>query len=995
LDTTENIAPRKTASLMISYSHNDREFVEKLYNCFLAQGFTPDDIWIDKEGIEVTTEWMEEITKGIRNADVFVFVISPDSVRSKVCKEEIEIAAAANKRFAPIMYREIEKGVKIHEKITAHQWITIQNDEDLEKQMPVLVKGINTDLDWLAQHTRLYNRAREWDSKGRNDSYLVRGLDLQDALTFISNGAAGKEPAPSPLHIEYIQAAQNYATAVRRRNRIITAIVGVVLALLAIFALIGWGNSASNLKFAKAQQARAERGEANANAQAQAAQANAQVAQANALEAQANEATAQKNSRTASSLALASASALQKSSDTQLALMLSLLSIQETQQDKLVLPESQSALFASLNVPNVLYTLPEQDSSVVAVALDPTGSYAATGTESGEINVWETKTGALLKTLQQEGVIEGMDFSTDGTRLGVASSGGVAKVWSIPDGKELFSLARHKGPVYDIAFSPDGNLIATAGDDGTIKLWSANEGVYISTIVYKAENPEPVYVLDFSPDSKFLVSGGAGPDAILWDVETGGLLRTLRGHEGSVYSAAFNPNGDRIITGSSDRDAIVWNVADGSILQTLRGNHSTIYGVDYAPDGLSMLTAASGVKLWDYYYGTERFNLAAHHGEVLSTAYSKDGQYILTGSRDRTAKLWANFLLIDTLKMKQNVGRNLDAQYSFDGSWIVTTDEWGNILIHDARNGEVVDKWSVKDMRVSAAAFDPTDSQRVVTGDDDGKVKIWSRGKSTPVLTIDAHSSPVTSVTFSPDGKQILSASTDGTARVWNAEDGSQQLTLENQKSSDFYDAHFSDDGSQIVTASSNRTAQTWDASTGKKIRDFSGHTDYVRAAVFSHDGSRLYTASDDNTIKVWDTATGNQLQNLTGHVGFVKALDLSPDGKLLASGGADSTVKIWDLSTGKILYDYLGNNDDANSVAFSRDGKRILTASSDETTKEFVIDFDELLKIGQQYELQPLSQEECQRFLYRDDCTLTLFPQPEPNRQIPTSPAMQGAATP
>ena len=988
MDTQEITALRKTARLMISYSHRDKEFVQKLYNCLLAQGFSPEDIWVDWEGIPISAEWMKEITKGIQTSDVFLFVISPDSVKSEVCQQEIEIATQSNKRFIPIQYRSVGEEVQAHNKIYSHQYLTIQNEEDLDQNIPVLVKSINTDLDWLAQHTRLYNRALEWESKNHNDSYLVRGPDLQDALTFISNGAAGKEPAPTHLHIEYIQAAQKYATTVRRRNRIITVAVGVVLTLLAVFALIGWGNSASNLKFAKEQQARAERGELDAKGLAQAAQANAAVAQANAKTAQTNEATAEKNSRTSHSLTLASASALQKSSNTQLALMLALLSIQKTQQDNTVLPESRSALFASLNVPNVLRTFAEEDSSVAAVALDPTGAYLATGTVNGQVKIWKTKTGELLQTITQDGIIEALDFSPDGSQLGVASAGsgdrdGVAKMWSVPDGKELFNLSKQAGPVNDIAFSPDGKLIATAGEDGVIYFWDARQGVYKSPI-YNNENP--VYTLDFSPDSKLLVSGGADNNAAIWNVETGGLVRTLRGHTGNIYSVAFNPTGDRIITGSSDRNAIVWNVADGSILQTLRGNYSTIYGVDYAPDGLSMLTAASGVKLWDYFYGTERFNLAAHHGEVLAEAYSKDGQYILTGSRDRTAKLWANFLLIDTLKMKQNIGRNLDAQYSFDGSRIVTTDEWGNILVHDATNGEVVDKWSVNNLRVNSAAFDPTDNQTVVTGDADGKVKVWSHGKSGPALTIDAHSDSVTSVEFSPDGKQILSASTDGTAKVWNAENGDLVLTLDNQDPYALYDARFSDDGSQVVTASSNKTAQTWDAQTGSKIRDFTGHTDYLRAALFSHDGSKLYTASDDNTIKVWDTSNGNQLQNLTGHVGFVKALALSPDGKLLASGGADTTVKVWDLSTGKILYDYLGNNEDANSVAFSRDGKRVLTASSDETSKEFVIDFDELLRISQQYELQSLTQEECQRFLYQDDCTLTLLPRPAANHEIPTS---------
>ncbi len=130
---------------------------------------------------------------------------------------------------------------------------------------------------------------------------------------------------------------------------------------------------------------------------------------------------------------------------------------------------------------------------MAAVALDPTGSYLATGTENGQVKIWTTKTGELLQTITQDGIIEALDFSPDGSRLGVASSGsgekaGIAKVWSVPDGKEVFNISKHTGTVNDIAFSPDGKLIATAGEDGVIYFWDAGQGVYKSPI-YNNDTP--------------------------------------------------------------------------------------------------------------------------------------------------------------------------------------------------------------------------------------------------------------------------------------------------------------------------------------------------------------------------------------------------------------------------------------------------------------------------------------------------------------------------
>ncbi len=710
-DSADEAAIRRNASLMISYSRKDKVFVKQLYDSLVAQGFSPDEIWVDWEGIPLSADWMAEITKGIQSSNVFIFVISPDSVASEVCAKELGIAAESNKRFIPILYREPGKGAKLHEKISSHNWVFIRDEQELEKTLPALVDAINTDLDWIAQHTRLYNRAKEWDSKGRNDSYLVRGNDLQDAESFINEGATGKEPAPTPLHVEYVQAARNYAAAVRRRNRIIATVVGVALFALAIFASFQAVRATNNQHLAQTQEA--------------IAQANATEANQQRATAQANEAIAQQNERAANSLALASESINQKGNDTQLALMLALLSIQETQADGYHLPESKSALFSSLNTPNVLYTV-QDDSVVGAVAYDPTGAYFAIGDDNGLVQILDAVDGKQVHTIQFDGAITGLDFSPDGERLGTASEDGAAKVWDVGTGQELFSLVGHDGAVNDIDFSPDGKLIATAGEDALVKIWYAETG---SLKVSLPSHEAGVTSVDFGQDGTRLVSGSYDDTVILWDVENNSLLNKFRpdGFETKdqyILSVAFSPGGDRIIAGGY-QTVVVWSAIDYSEVHRLRGNQSDVYAVAFAPDGLSMLTASSGVKIWDFYYGTERYNLSAHRGEVTSAVYGQDGNYILTGSWDTTAKLWSANLLIETLKLKQNVGQNLDANYSPDGKLIVVSDANGNIVVYNAETGEVDGGWNT-DTWTSSVSFDPQNSQRIVSGDDNGQLQVWN-----------------------------------------------------------------------------------------------------------------------------------------------------------------------------------------------------------------------------------------------------------------------------
>lgn len=967
---------KKTASLMISYSRKDKDFVKQLYDSLIARGFSREDIWVDWKGIPLSADWRAEITKGIQSANAFIFVISPDSVASEVCAEELEIAADSNKRFIPILHREPGKGAKLHPKISSHNWVFIRDEQELEKMLPALVDAINTDLGWLAQHTRLFNRAKEWDTKGRNDSYLVRGNDLQDAESFITEGATGKEPPPTQLHVDYVQASKKFAENVRRRNRSIAGVVGVALVALSIFAMIQRNQALDNRDTANTQEAIAQANATEANQQRATAQANEKIAQE-------NEATANKNAREANALALATEAINQKGNDTQLGLMLALLSIQGTQPDGVVLPESKSALFASLNTPNVLFTW-QDDSIISAVAFNQNGNYIAFGDDNGQVQILDAESHNLIQSFQFDDTINGLDFSPDGQRLGVAiwnsvTEVGSAEVVNVETGDELFQLAGHDGyKVNDIDYSPDGKLIATGGGDWYVKIWNADTG---SIRVTLPSHTDSVTSVAFSPDSTRLVSGSLDDTVILWDLETNSLLNKFRPDgfntkENYVRSVAFNPWGDRIIA-SGYRTVVVWDAFDYTEVHRLRGNQTDVYSVAFAPDGLSILTASSGVKIWDSYNGTERFNLSAHRGEVTAATFSPDGNYILTGSWDTTVKLWSANLLIETLKLKQNVGSNLDANYSPDGRLIVAADEWGNIVLYDSETGEVVNGWTeADDVLVNSATFSPVDNQRIVTADSNGNIMVWEIGKDGPVLvTGDGDASDgAASAVFSPDGNSILSADYNGIATIWDANSGAQIMTLDGNDGNRVFDAQFSDDGNYIVTASEDNTARIWDAKTGEILTTLTGHTDYVLTAAFSHDGKFVYTAGYDNTIRKWDAHTGDLLLTITGHTGRVLDLEVSPDDTLLVSGSADTTVKVWNTQSGKEIFNYLGNNEEANSVAFNHDGTRVLTAGSDETTKEFMIDYDDLLRTAQLYELRPLLPEECQRFLHQDNCALTLF---------------------
>jgi hypothetical protein len=144
-------------------------------------------------------------------------------------------------------------------------------------------------------------------------------------------------------------------------------------------------------------------------------------------------------------------------------------------------------------------------------------------------------------------------------------------------------------------------------------------------------------------------------------------------------------------------------------------------------------------------------------------------------------------------------------------------------------------------------------------------------------LRLVGHQGPVLSAAFSPDGARIVTASLDGTARLWDATSGQKIIALRGHEYG-VSSASFSPDGARIVTASEDRAARLWDATTGQEIIALRGHEGPLESASFSPDGARIVTASDDRTARLWDATTGQEIIALRGHEGGVWSASFSPE---------------------------------------------------------------------------------------------------------------------
>ncbi|MDT7972949.1 MAG: WD40 repeat domain-containing protein [Armatimonadota bacterium] len=190
------------------------------------------------------------------------------------------------------------------------------------------------------------------------------------------------------------------------------------------------------------------------------------------------------------------------------------------------------------------------------------------------------------------------------------------------------------------------------------------------------------------------------------------------------------------------------------------------------------------------------------------------------------------------------------------------------------------------------------------------------------IRTWKAHKSLVTSLTFLPDGQRLLSASWDGTVRVWEVNDGTKMDEISFGRPIRF--ATLSPDGQLLAISTYDPTIQLWRLSDKTLLRTLTGHKDWVHEVFFSPDGKFLISGSKDGTVKVWQVWDGSLVRTLSGHSKPVVTVALSPDGQFIASGSEDSTVRVWRMADGKLVKVLQGQTKGmaVNVVRFSPDGK-------------------------------------------------------------------------
>jgi hypothetical protein len=279
--------------------------------------------------------------------------------------------------------------------------------------------------------------------------------------------------------------------------------------------------------------------------------------------------------------------------------------------------------------------------------------------------------------------------------------------------------------------------------------------------------------------------------------------------------------------------------------------------------------------------------LTGHADGLRSVAWSPDGRYLLTGSRDRTLALW------------------------------------------DAATGERIRVLEGHEGGVTSVAFSP-DGALAVSGSQDKSLALWDVATGKLLRRMNGHALWVTCVAFSPDGRHALSGSLDHTAVLWDTTDGSNKMTFAGHGDR-LQAVDFSPDGKQALSASADRTVLLWDVEKGTRLERFVAD-DAVLCAGFTPADNHILAGTWVGLVQRWDRAGKDDTRVFRGHVGNVHGIALNPDGLTYASSGRDGSVIIGDALTGRRLKRYFGHQGQVWSVAWSPGGRRLATCAEDGT---------------------------------------------------------------
>jgi WD40 repeat protein len=605
---------------------------------------------------------------------------------------------------------------------------------------------------------------------------------------------------------------------------------------------------------------------------------------------------------------------------------------------------------------------------VTSVSWSPDGRYALSGGWDNTLRLWELSSGKCLRTFERHmGLVHSVSYSPDGRYALSGSGDSTLQLWEVSSGKCLRIFEGHTSSVHPVSWSPDGRCALSGSSDKTLRVWEVSSGKCLRTL---EGHTDYVSSVSWSPDGRHALSGSFDETLRLWELPSGKCLRTFEGHTKLVTSVSWSPDGRYALSGSNDETLRLWEVSRGKCLRTFQGHMTYVTSVSWSPDGRYALSGnIDYMRLWEVPSGMCLRTFEGDWGAVDSVSWSPDGRYALSGRRDGTLRLWGIVLPNQPVPLVTNrafaassalyhhllhqVRGGLASNPAVAAGFLQQAKqqpgcsrredalELARLLSHSLAHRRFAGGWEKRSFEghtssVTSVSWSP-DGRCALSGSLDNTLRLWELSSGKCLRTFEGHTSSVHPVSWSPDGSCALSGSSDETLRLWEVSNG-KCLRIFMGHTGPVISGSWSPDGRYALSGSHDKTLRLWEVSSGKCFRTFEAHTDHVTSVSWSPDGRYALSGSHDKTLRLWEVSSGKCLRIFKGHTSRVTSVSWSPNGHYALSGSWDNMLRLWEVSSRKCFRTFEGHTGPVDSVSWSPDGRCVLSGSSDKTLRLWAV---------------------------------------------------------